>query len=190
MYEETRKTFFFETIFYGEQYLESSDKSEITDFRTFLELANLEYKYFYEEQIDFPHIYRDFQLENTNLYDAKVNLIKKNLERSIESVINNENLKEKKFEYNNILGDLNLNIFLLLKELAGYNSELLKAILKKIVGSYSKAEEFSIYKGAKFIAIDYLPIFIDFLKKIKVLHYLDVKKKLKGLKEYFKSYLK
>lgn len=70
-----------------------------------------------------------------------------------------------------------------------HNFELLKGILKKIVVSYSKAEEYSIYKGDQFIAIDYLPIFIDFLKETKVLHYLDVKQKLKVLKEYFKTYL-
>lgn len=188
MYEETRKTVFFETIFYWEQYIESSGRSEITDFRTFLEFANLEYRYFFQEQLDFPPNYRDFQLENTNTHDAKFNLIKKNLERSIESVLDEENLKEKKFEYNNILGDLNLNIFLLLKELKEDNFELLKDILRKIVEYYSKAEELSMYKGDKFIPIDYLPIYIDFLKEINVLHYLDVKKKLKSVKEYFKTY--
>ncbi len=188
-YEETRKTLFFDTIFYWEQYIESSGKSEITDFRTFLELANLEYKYFYQEQLDFPPNYRDFALENTNSYDAKVNLIKRNLERSIELIIDNENLKEKKFEYNNIIGDLNLNIFLLLKELADYDFEFLKALLKKLVSSYSRAEEYSMNKGDKFIAINYLPIFIDFLKKIEVLHYLEVKKKLKGIEVCFRNYL-
>ena len=186
MYEETRKTVFFETIFYWEQYIESSGKSEITDFRAFLEFANLEYRYFFQEQLEFLPNYRDFQLENTNSYDAKFNLIKRNLERSIEAVLEKENLKEKKFEYYNILGDLNLNIFLLLKELIDDNFELLKCKLREIVEKYSKAEEYSAYKGDKFMAIDYLPIFDDFLKEIKVLHYLDVKKKLKSLKEYFK----
>ncbi len=182
IYEETRKTLFFETIFYWEQYIESSGKSEITNFRTFLDLANLEYRYFYKEQLGFPPNYKDFQLEYTNSYNAKVNLIKSNLERSIELVINSKNLKEKKFEYNNILGDLNLNIFLLIKELTDYNFELLKTIFTTIVDNYSKAEESGIAEGEKFIHIEYLPIFYDFLKKIKVLHYLDVKKKLIGLK--------
>ena len=131
MYEETRKTVFFETLFYWEQYIERSGKSEITDFRIFLDIANLEYRYFFQEQLDFSPNYKDFQLENTNSYDAKFNLIKRNLERSIESVIDNENLRKKNFEYNNILGDLNLNIFLLLKEVTDHNFELLKAILKK-----------------------------------------------------------
>ncbi len=189
MYEETRKSLFFDTIFYWEQYIESSGMSEITDFRTFLDLAILEYKYFFQEQLDFPPNFKDFQLENTNSYNANVNLIKKNLERSIKSLIDNENLKEKKFEYNNIVGDLNLNIFLLLKEQDDYDFEFLKDIFKKLVGSYSRAEEYSINKGNRFIAINYLPLFIDFLKKIKVLHYLDVKKKLIGLKEYFKKYV-
>jgi len=155
MYEETRKTVFFETIFYWEQYIESSGKSEITDFRTFLDIANLEYRYFFQEQLGFPPNYRDFQLENTNSYDAKVNLIKRNLERSIESVIDNKNLKRKSFEYNNILGDLNLNIFLIIKEPKDYNFELLKAILKKSVGYYTKAEEYSRNKGDTFIPIDW-----------------------------------
>jgi len=65
------------------------------------------------------------------------------------------------------------------------NFELLKCKLREIVEKYSKAEECSVYKGDKFMAIDYLPIFDDLLKEINVLHYLDVKKKLKGLKEYF-----
>ncbi len=92
LYEEIRKTLFFETIFYWEQYIESSGKSEITDFRTFLDLANLEYRYFYKERLDFPPNYKDFQLEYTNSYDVKVNLIKSNLERSIELVIIYEEL--------------------------------------------------------------------------------------------------
>ena len=188
LYETTRQTVFFETIFYWERYIESSGKSEITDFRAFLDFANLEYTYFFLERLDFPPNYRDFRLENTNSFDAKINLIKRNLERGFESVRDNEIFKRRKFEYNNILGDLNLNIFLIIKESNDFNFELLKDILKKSIGYYLRAEEYSRFKGDTFIDIEYLPIFTILLKEIKVPHFLDVENKLIGLKEYFKEY--
>lgn len=188
-YEPKKEKAFFELIYYWEQYIEYSGKSDITDFRTFLQLANLEYKYFFVEKLDFPSNYRDYQIKLINSYDANINLIKGNLERSFKSVINNENLKRNLFEYNNILGDLNLNIFLLIKDFNTLNIELCKEFLRKSISYYKKAQEYNNYKGDKFIAIEYLPIFTDFLNKLQVLNFLDVVNKIESLKKHFKNYL-
>lgn len=189
LYEETRKTVFFETLFYWEQYIASSGKTDITDFRVFLDFSNLLYKYFFQENLKFPPNYKDFQLVNINTYSAEINLIKRNLERSIESVMDDNYLKSREFEYNNILGDLYLNMFLILKDFNDYNIDSLKETFKKSIDYYQKSGEYKDSKGNSFISVNFLPVFTNLLKELNIINNLEVINKLIKLKKYYKEFL-
>lgn len=188
LYNETRKLAYCEEIHYFERYLLSIENTSEDNFLMHIELAKLEYKYFYEENLSFPPHYKDKMLDLTDDYEARLNLIRNNLEKGIDHIKDLIYLKQESqidlFEFYNILGDLHLQIFLIIKEHSDIESEIAKTNLENSLVCYKIAKDcyekspLTDRKEKRYLRIQYLPLFEPFFEKIKGFNFLDVKSKI------------
>ncbi len=194
-YNETRKSAFCEEIHYFEKYLLSIEGN----FLMHIDLAKLEYEYFYGENLSFPSQYKEKMLNLTDDFEARLNLIKNNLKKSIDYIKDLINIEQQShidlFEFYNILGDLHLQIFLIIKEHSGIESEIANSNLKNSLTCYKIAKDcydkspLTDREEKKYLKIQCLPLIEPFFENIKGFNFLNVKSKINRVED-FKNSLK
>lgn len=184
LYESPRKLAFFKEICNFERYLKSIESSQEIKFNNFLELAVFEYEYFYVENLDFPPNYSYLKLELLDIYKASLELIKRNLERSIDAIkkyIQHNNLDP--FQYFNLLGDLHLQIYLLIKNQGHIRLDIAEDNFNMALNYYRRHTGLTTIEKRYISVKRHLPILMEFLDELRITNIYNVREKIEALEK-------
>ena len=162
------------------------------------DLAKLEYEYFYEENLSFPPRYKEKILDLTDDYEARLNLIKNNFEKSIDHIKDLINSEQEShidlFEFYNNLGDLHLQIFLIIEEHSDIESKIVKINLENSLTCYKIAKDCydrsprTDKEEKRYQEPQYLPLIERSFESIKGFNFLNVESKINRVEDFKKSF--